>query len=424
VAPVGGSAGLAGTTGEAGGTGDGGSAPELPDCNDQAATVDETDIDCGGRSCEPCPTGKRCVTGSDCASAICTNQICQAPTCSDLAVNGDETDLNCGGACAACELGQHCLSSSDCVTDKCSDTMCQNPSCQEGVLQDGCPLMVDNTAYSLSPGHAPASCLDNSALSAGDGNHLVLWTCKAELHQTFWAVAQEDGYFALRNALSGKCLQVRGASPSEGAAIEQSTCDYAPEQLWLPTRVSSSLMRLLSKLSGLALDVEGTEVDTDGQDIVQGAGNGSDTHWRLEKRNDAAHLALSPYADKSLRISHSESAVTLTSDDTPSAHWRVMPGLADSALISFQSRDEPGRYLRHQSWRFWADTNDGSEQFKKDATFQLASPLMGVDPLTRSLPSFNYPGRRVSRGDGTVLLPAASDTDEYKTAVTWWLSTR
>jgi hypothetical protein len=423
-APLGGDSSHAGSGGGAGVMGNSGGSPELPDCTDEAATADETDVDCGGRSCEPCPAGKKCVTGSDCASAICTNQVCQAPTCSDLAVNGDETDLNCGGACAACELGQHCRSSSDCATDQCSDDMCQNPTCQEGVLQDGCPLIVDNTAYTLSPGHAPTSCLDNTALSADDGNHMVLWSCSAQLHQTFWAVAQADGSFALRNALSGKCLQVRGASSAEGAAIEQSTCNYAPEQLWLPTRVDSSLMRLVSKLSGLALDVEGTEVGSNGQDIVQGAGNGSDTHWRLEKRHEAAHVALSPYADKSLRISHSDSTVTLTTDDTAGAHWRVVPGLADSALISFQSRDEPGRYLRHQLWRLWADTNDGSEQFKKDATFQLANPLIGVDPLTRSLPSFNYPGRRVSRGDGTVLLPAASDTTEYETAVTWWLSTR
>jgi hypothetical protein len=364
------------------------------------------------------------VTGSDCASAICTNQICQPPTCSDLAVNGEETDLNCGGECAACELGQHCVSNADCATATCASDMCQSPTCAEGVLQDGCPLLVDNTAYSLSPAHAPGSCIDDRALSTAEGNAMVLWSCKPELHQTFWAVAQEDGSFALRNALSGKCLQVRGASTESDAVIEQSGCDHAPEQSWLPARVDSSLMRLISKASGLALDVAGTEVGSNGQAIVQGSGNGSDSHWRLEKRTSAAYVALSPYADEALRVSHAEATVTLSSDDTAAAHWRVVPGLADAALVSFQSRDEPGRYLRHERWRLWADTNDGSELFKKDATFQLASPLIGSDPMTKSLPSFNYPERRVSRGDGTVLLPTAEDTTEYKTAVTWWLSAR
>jgi hypothetical protein len=427
-APLGGNSAHAGSggrpLGDAGMAGDPGGGPEIPDCTDQAATADETDIDCGGRTCEPCPAHKKCVTGTDCASAICTNQVCQTPTCSDLAVNGNETDLNCGGTCEPCELGQHCLADSDCATDTCLDDMCQNPTCEEGVLQQGCPFIVDNTPYTLSPGHALTSCLDNSGLSAADGNGMVLWTCKAEVHQTFWAVAQEDGYFALRNALSGKCLQLRGASQSEGAVIEQGTCDYAPEQLWLPDRVDSSLMRLVSKLSGLVLDVAGTEVSTNGQSIVQSSQEGRDTHWRLEKRKDAAYVALSPYADKSLRVTHSDSTVTLTTEDTASAHWRVMPGLADAASISFQSRDEPGRYLRHELWRIWADTNDGSELFKKDATFQLASPLIGSDALTRSLPSFNYASRRISRGDGTVLLPAAADTTEYKTAATWWLGSR
>ena len=245
-----------------------GGAPEVPDCNDDLQTVDETDLDCGGRTCEPCPADGRCITGTDCQSGICTNQICQAPTCTDIAVNGEETDMNCGGQCPACALGQHCKVNADCSTKKCAEGVCESTVCEDGVLQDGCPLLVDNTPYALSPSHAPTRCIDDSAQSVTDGNAMVLWTCKPELHQTFWAIAQPDGYFAFRNALSAKCLQTRGASTAENAVIEQSTCEYAAEQLWKPARFDESSMQLTNKLSGLLLDVAGANVDADFQSIT------------------------------------------------------------------------------------------------------------------------------------------------------------
>jgi hypothetical protein len=419
----------AGSTTPAGGEnpdpGAAGSAPEIPDCADEQATYDETDLDCGGRTCKPCVTGKRCLTGTDCESAICTNQICQAPTCTDLAVNGGETDLNCGGSCEPCALGQHCLVDENCQTNTCADDMCQSASCEEGVLSDGCPLIVDNTPYSFAPGHAPGRCVDNKALSVAEGNAMILYACKPELHQTFWAVAQADGYFAFRNALSGKCLQVRDANTAENAAIEQSACDYAPEQLWRPSRVDSRLMQLTNKLSELLLDVAGSNVDADVQAIVQGRANGSaDTHWHLEKRSTAAYIALSPHADQSLFVRHVDSNVTLSSDDTASAHWKVMPGLADPRYVSFQSRDEPGRYLRHAGFQIWSDTSDGSEQFKLDATFELSGPLVGYNSLLKSLLSFNYDTRRVLRSEDIALLRAFVDSTEYKDAATWWIAPR
>lgn len=402
-----------------------GAAPEVPDCGDRQETVDETDIDCGGRTCDPCPAEKKCVTGTDCQSGICTNQVCQAPTCTDIAVNGEETDLNCGGDCAPCALGQHCKLNADCSTKKCEEGVCESSVCADGVLQDACPLLVDNTPYSLSPGHAATRCLDDNKQSVTEGNGMVLFSCKLELHQTFWAIAQADGYFAFRSALSAKCLQVRGASMTENAVIEQATCDYAPEQLWKPAPVDESLMQLTNKLSGLALDVAGTNVSTDGQAITQGKVNGSaDTHWRVQKRSTAAYIALSASDDAANHLHHEGSAVTLKPDDTPSAQWRVVPGLLDSRFVSFQSRDEPGRYLRHASFRIWADTNDGSSQFKRDATFHFDNPFVGADALTKALESDNYAGWFLLRSNDLIRLTQHSDTEAYKAGATWTISPR
>ena len=420
----GGSAATAGsqTVGEAGAGGD---PPELPDCGDKLRTVDETDIDCGGRTCDPCPADAKCVTGTDCQSAICTNQVCQPPTCTDLAVNGDETDMNCGGKCPACALGQHCKQDADCSTKRCTEGLCESTVCQDGVLQDGCPLVVDSTPYTLSPAHALTRCIDDNGLSVTEGNGMILYSCKAVLHQTFWAVAQDGGYFAFRNALSGKCLQVRGASMAADALVEQSTCDFAPEQLWKPTRVDSMYMQLTNKSSGLALDVAGNNVDADSQRITQGTVNGSaDTHWRLQKRSSASFITLSASDDTSRRMHHEGSVVTLTADDTPSEQWKVVPGLYNPQFVSFQSRDEPGRYLRHAGYRLWCDTNDGSSQFKKDATFHYDNPLVGTNLMNKSFESDNYPGSFLQHSGDVILLSQNQDNAAYKSAATWVIEAR
>lgn len=410
-----------GEAGAAGATG----TPEVPDCGDLQRTVDETDIDCGGRTCDPCPADKKCITGTDCQSAICTNQVCQPPTCTDLALNGEETDLNCGGKCPACALGQHCKQDADCSSKRCTEGLCESIVCQDGVLQDSCPLIVDSTPYSLTPAHAPTRCLDDSALSVADGNHMVLWSCKPELQQTFWAIARPDGYFAFRGALSAKCLQVRGASPDAAAVVEQSTCDFAPEQLWKPSRVDATYMQLINKLSNLALDVEGSNVDANGQDIIQGEVDGSaDTHWRLQKRSSAAFITLSASDDTSRRMHHEGSVVTLTADDTPSEHWKIVPGLNDPQFVSLQSRDDPGRYLRHAGYRLWCDTNDGSSQFKKDATFHFDNPLVGTNPLNKSFEASNYAAYFLRRSSDTISLVQYADDAGYKSAATWVIGAR
>jgi len=406
----------------AGGTPD---VVEVPDCDDDQRTVDETDIDCGGRTCEPCPADDKCITGTDCQSGICTNQVCQAPTCNDIAVNGQETDMNCGGNCPACALGQHCKVNADCATKKCSDGMCESTECQEGVLQDDCPLLVDNTPYSLSPAHALTRCIDDNGQSVAEGNGMVLFSCNAEIHQTFWALARAGGYFAFRNALSAKCLQVRGASSTDGAEVEQRTCNFADEQLWKPSRVDESVMQLTNKLSGLALDVAGKNVDADFQAIAQGkVDDSADTHWRLQRRSTAAYVGFSASDDSSNRIHHEGSEVTLKPDDLPSAQWKIVPGLVDARFVSFQSRNEPGRYLRHAGYRLWADTNDGSSQFKKDATFHLDSPLSGTNIRTKSLQSDNYLGQYLSRDGSIIKLTQRADNAAYKASATWTLLPR
>jgi beta-glucanase (GH16 family) len=80
------------------------------------------------------------------------------------------------------------------------------------------------------------------------------------------------------------------------------------------------------------------------------------------------------------------SAVSLKQDAT----WRVVRGLADGNCYSLESLNVPGQYLRHASSRVRRDPNDGSDIFKRDATWCARPGLSGVGV---SLESLNFPGR-------------------------------
>lgn len=58
------------------------------------------------------------------------------------------------------------------------------------------------------------------------------------------------------------------------------------------------------------------------------------------------------------------SAALLKNDAT----WKVVPGLANSACYSFESRNYPGQYLRHREYRVYKESGSGAV-FQADATF-------------------------------------------------------
>ena len=104
-----------------------------PTCTDLHKNGLETDIDCGGGTCQSCGNSKQCLTASDCSSGVCTGYVCQAPTYTDGVKNGDETDVDCGGLGPDCNAGQHCSVAGDCSSTVCSTGVCQAPSCTDNI---------------------------------------------------------------------------------------------------------------------------------------------------------------------------------------------------------------------------------------------------------------------------------------------------
>lgn len=84
--------------------------------------------------------------------------------------------------------------------------------------------------------------------------------------------------------------------------------------------------------------------------------------------------------------------VTSSSSDAlkRAATWIVRTGLGNKGCLSFESKDLPGRFIRHFNFELKADANDGSKLFSEDATF---CPQAGLNGQGNSLRSWSQPTR-------------------------------
>jgi hypothetical protein len=73
--------------------------------------------------------------------------------------------------------------------------------------------------------------------------------------------------------------------------------------------------------------------------------------------------------------------------------WRIVPGLADPAGVSFESVSMPGRYLRHYFYNVVLAQNDNTAVFKADATFYRVAGL--ANSSWSSFRSYNFPDRYI-----------------------------
>jgi hypothetical protein len=89
-------------------------------CSNGILDGTETDVDCGGPGCVPCPAGGACVVDHDCRDRQCSGGTCGPDTCFNSVQDGLETDVDCGGkVCPPCAAGQSCLAHDDCASGQC-----------------------------------------------------------------------------------------------------------------------------------------------------------------------------------------------------------------------------------------------------------------------------------------------------------------
>ncbi|MFI6925361.1 alpha-L-arabinofuranosidase B [Nonomuraea spiralis] len=102
--------------------------------------------------------------------------------------------------------------------------------------------------------------------------------------------------------------------------------------------------------------------------------------------------------------------------DRSDATWIVRNGLAASSCVSFESRNYPGDYLRHQNYQRHRQHNDGGTLFAADATF---CPQPGRSGQGTSFASANFPDRFLRHYDNTVHLAANGGSHVFDSATSW-----
>ncbi|WP_224371229.1 AbfB domain-containing protein [Hyalangium versicolor] len=97
--------------------------------------------------------------------------------------------------------------------------------------------------------------------------------------------------------------------------------------------------------------------------------------------------------------------------------FKIVAGLADPSCYSFEARNIPGSFLRHQNSRIRLDARNGTALFDQDATFCARAALDGSQNV--SLESKNMSGSYLRHRNAELWVDAFSDTQGYRQDATW-----
>ncbi|MFI6095988.1 AbfB domain-containing protein [Lentzea sp. NPDC051213] len=124
------------------------------------------------------------------------------------------------------------------------------------------------------------------------------------------------------------------------------------------------------------------------------------------------NVTTSGYTDRYLRHQNGLTRTDLIGTDLArlDATFRVRPGLATAACVSFESRNFPGEFLRHSDTRIRKDPNNGTGQFASEATF---CPREGAGGT--ALESYNMPGNYIRHFSDNVYLARSGGQNPWDT---------
>jgi non-reducing end alpha-L-arabinofuranosidase len=105
-----------------------------------------------------------------------------------------------------------------------------------------------------------------------------------------------------------------------------------------------------------------------------------------------------------------------TEQDRGDATWIVRRGLADVSCVSFESRNNPGDFLRHQNLALHVQLFDGTALNRSDATF-CATP--GKDGKGNSFHAVNDPAKYIRHYDGKVYIASDGGSSPWDSTALW-----
>lgn len=186
------------------------------------------------------------------------------------------------------------------------------------------------TAYSDQTIRTLTRCLDIDGNSTSPGSHVGIFNCNG-LGGQKW-VQRPDG--TLQNPQSGLCLTDPGSNTANGTLLDIEACSGAANQQF-------SLQNATSLAPGTPVSLRATTPCCT-------------TSYVRHQNGVAVTSAL---------------GATNSSLDLQDASWIVRPGLANSACVSFESKNFPNGYLRQSGGAVYQQQNDKTQQFATDATF-------------------------------------------------------
>ena len=131
-----------------------------------------------------------------------------------------------------------------------------------------------------------AACLAACGSGSGDADGTSAATADAGGRETAAAVSTASlpvGRYVIVNALSGKCVDVAGASTADGGNIQQANCNSNMAQAFDVSQTSAGVYKLINVGSGKAMDVNAMGT-ADGTNVQQWRDNGSNAqHFRIER---------------------------------------------------------------------------------------------------------------------------------------------
>jgi hypothetical protein len=210
-----------------------GSVCIVASCTDGVLDGDETGVDCGGTDCAPCTStqpSQGCRTKKDCAGrGPCVAGLCRAPTCSDGLFDGNEISIDCGGSCPACPGGTQCTKNTDCSSRVCLYRLCLTASCSDG-FADGTETDVDCGGGSCPPCLNQKLCAANTDCQTGsvcNGGRCAASTCSNGVEDGTETDVDCGGNACPPCAVGKGCDIPSDCDPANGSACESFTCAVA-----------------------------------------------------------------------------------------------------------------------------------------------------------------------------------------------------
>ncbi|HEX9297952.1 MAG TPA: glycosyl hydrolase family 8 [Polyangiaceae bacterium] len=134
--------------------------------------------------------------------------------------------------------------------------------------------------YELRAVHS-GKCADVASSSTSNGANIQQWTCNGHTNQRWLLRSLGSGVHQVISYNSSKCMEVNAASLTNGANVDQWTCQSANHHKWLLTSVASGIYTLTNVNSSKCLDVSGAST-ADGANLQQWTCSGNtNQQWKL-----------------------------------------------------------------------------------------------------------------------------------------------